>query len=46
MNVIEEADVICIAASHVEIVVLLFRKIPDDRIEVDLELDEFDLTFA
>ncbi len=31
---------------HVETVVLLSRKMPDDRIEVDLDLDELDLTSA
>ena len=31
---------------HVETVVLLFRKTPDDTIEVDLDLDELDITSA
>lgn len=31
---------------HVETVVLLSRKIPDDTIEVDLDLDELDITSA
>lgn len=30
--------------SHVETVVLLSRKIPDDRIEIDIDLDELDIT--
>ena len=32
--------------NHVETVVLLSRKMPDDKIEVDLDLDELDLTSA
>ena len=32
--------------SHVETVVLLSKKMPDDKIEVDLDLDELDLTSA
>ena len=32
--------------NHVETVVLLSRKTPDDKIEVDLDLDELDLTSA
>ena len=32
--------------AHVETVVLLSRKMPDDKIEVDLEIDELDLTSA
>lgn len=32
--------------AHVETVVLLSRKNPDDRIEIDLKLDEFDITTA
>ena len=32
--------------AHVETVVLLSRKIPDDKIEVDLDLDELDITSA
>ena len=32
--------------AHVETVVLLSRKIPDDKIEIDLDLDELDLTSA
>ena len=32
--------------AHVESVVLLSRKMPDDKIEVDLEIDELDLTSA
>lgn len=32
--------------AHVETVVLLSRKMPDDKIEVDLDLDELDLTSA
>lgn len=32
--------------SHVETVVLLSRKMPDDKIEVDLDLDELNLTSA
>ena len=32
--------------AHVESVVLLSRKMPDDKIEVDLDLDELDLTSA
>ena len=31
---------------HVETVVLLSRKTPDDTIEVDLDLDELDITSA
>ncbi|MBR1483302.1 MAG: 23S rRNA (uracil(1939)-C(5))-methyltransferase RlmD [Ruminococcus sp.] len=31
---------------HIESVVLLSRKMPDDKIEVDLDLDELDLTSA
>ena len=31
---------------HVESVVLLSRKIPDDRIEIDIDLDELDITTA
>ena len=31
---------------HVETVVLLSRKMPDDKIEVDLDLDELDITSA
>lgn len=31
---------------HVETVILLSRKTPDDRIEVDLKLDELDATSA
>lgn len=34
------------ATSHVETVVLLSRKTPDDTIEVDLDLDELDITAA
>ena len=33
-------------ADHVETVVLLSRKTPDDTIEVDLDLDELDITAA
>jgi 23S rRNA (uracil1939-C5)-methyltransferase len=29
---------------HVETVVLLSRKMPDDTIDIDLELDELDIT--
>ena len=32
--------------SHIETVVLLSRKMPDDKIEVDLDLDELDITSA
>ena len=32
--------------THVETVVLLSQQKPDDRIEVDLELDELDITSA
>ena len=32
--------------AHVETVVLLSRKMPDDKIEVDLSLDELDITSA
>ena len=32
--------------AHVESVVTLSRKIPDDIIEIDLELDELDITAA
>lgn len=32
--------------THVETVVLLSRKRPDDKIEIDLELDELDITSA
>lgn len=32
--------------AHVESVVLLSRKMPDDKVEVDLDLDELDLTSA
>ena len=32
--------------AHVETVVLLSRKIPDDRIEIDIDLDELDITTA
>ena len=32
--------------NHIETVVLLSRKMPDDKIEVDLDLDELDLTSA
>lgn len=32
--------------AHVETVVLLSRKMPDDKIEVDLDLDELDITSA
>ena len=34
------------ATEHVETVVLLSRKTPDDTIEVDLDLDELDITSA
>ena len=34
------------ATEHVETVVLLSRKTPDDTIEVDLDLDELDITAA
>lgn len=33
-------------STHVETVVLLSRKTPDDTIEVDLDLDELDITAA
>lgn len=33
-------------STHVEAVVLLSRKTPDDTIEVDLDLDELDITSA
>ena len=32
--------------NHIETVVLLSRKMPDDKIEVDLDLDELDITSA
>lgn len=32
--------------SYVETVALLSRKIPDDKIEIDLDLDELDITSA
>ena len=32
--------------AHVETVVLLSRKMPDDKIEVDLDMDELDITSA
>ena len=33
-------------STHIETVVLLSRKTPDDTIEVDLDLDELDITAA
>ena len=33
-------------SSHVETVILLSQQKPDDRIEVEIELDELDLTSA
>lgn len=39
-------DVQPVLSSHVETVVLLSRKIPDDRIEIDIDLDELDITTA
>lgn len=33
-------------STHVETVVLLSRQKPDDRIEVEIEFDELDLTIA
>ena len=39
-------DIQPIVSSHVETVVLLSRKTPDDTIEVDLDLDELDITSA
>ena len=35
-----------LVTTHVETVVLLSRKTPDDTIEVDLDLDELDITSA
>ena len=35
-----------IATTHVETVVLLSRKTPNDAIEIDLDLDELDMTAA
>lgn len=35
-----------VAPTHVETVVLLSQQKPDDRIEVEIELDELDLTSA
>ena len=37
---------VAIPTSHVETVVLLSQQKPDDRIEVEIELDELDLTSA
>ena len=39
-------DIIIVLPRHVETVVLLSRKNPDDRIEIDLKLDEIDITTA
>ena len=39
-------DVLSVLSCHVETVVLLSRKAPDDTIEVDLDLDELDITSA
>ena len=41
-----ESDIISGLSSHVETVVTLSRKRPDDVIEIDLELDELDITAA
>ena len=35
-----------IVPRHIETVVLLSRKMPDDKIEVDLDLDKLDITSA
>ena len=35
-----------VVTTHIETVVLLSRKTPDDTIEVDLDLDELDITSA
>ena len=40
------SDIYFIISSHVETVVLLSRKTPDDIIEIDIDLDEFDITTA
>ena len=39
-------DIISMHSSHVETVVRLSRKMPDDRIDIDLHLDEVDTTSA
>lgn len=39
-------DIHSIQTSHVETVALLSQQKPDDRIEVEIELDELDLTSA
>ena len=39
-------DIQAIASWHVETVVTLSRKKPDDVIEIDLDLDELDITAA
>jgi len=39
-------DINPIISPHVETVVLLSRKMPDDVIDIDLELDELDITAA
>ena len=39
-------DIIPMHSSHVETVVRLSRKMPDDRIDIDLHLDEVDTTSA
>lgn len=39
-------DIIPMHLSHVETVVRLSRKMPDDRIDIDLHLDEVDTTSA
>ena len=42
----QKSDINLEQSSHVETVVLLSRKTPDDTIEVDLDLDELDITAA
>ena len=39
-------DIHSVFATHVETVILLSQQKPDDRIEVEIELDELDLTSA
>ncbi len=40
----EGCDIFITHSRHVETVVLLSRKLPDDKIEIDLNLDELDVT--
>lgn len=42
----EGCDIFFVSSRHVETVVCLSRKNPDDRIEIDLSLDELDITTA